>query len=92
MFYVRNTESAGAIVPMVLDKTNACQRSNCTDVREWHQHCLLRYRSHQELFAYSKSDFHPQPCVVFTLCDYLIIKRSFPFLSQPLMYHTRVAI
>ena len=39
--YVRNTESAGAIVPMVLDKINACQRSNCTDVREWHQHCHL---------------------------------------------------
>ena len=30
--YMRNTESAGTIVPMVLDKTNACQRSNCADI------------------------------------------------------------
>ena len=32
--YVRNTESAGAIVPMLsFGQINACQRSNCTDVR-----------------------------------------------------------
>ena len=27
--------------------------------------------------------FIPNPCVVFTLCDYLIIKLSFPVLSNP---------
>ena len=29
--YVRNTKSADAVVPMVLDKTNACQRSDCAE-------------------------------------------------------------
>ena len=29
--YVRNATSAGAVVPMVLDKTNACQRSDCAE-------------------------------------------------------------
>ena len=29
--YMRNTESAGTIMPMALDKTNACQRSDCAD-------------------------------------------------------------
>jgi len=34
--YVRNTKSADAIVPMALDKTNACQHSDCAHVREGH--------------------------------------------------------
>ena len=29
--YVTNTKSADAVVPTVLDKTNACQRSNCAE-------------------------------------------------------------
>ena len=29
--YVRNTKSADAVVPMVLDKPNACQRSDCAE-------------------------------------------------------------
>ena len=29
--YVRNATSADADVPMVLDKTNACQRSDCAE-------------------------------------------------------------
>ena len=32
--YVRNTKSADAIMPMALDKTNACQRSECAHVRK----------------------------------------------------------
>ena len=29
--YIRNTKSTDAVVPMVLDKANACQRSNCAE-------------------------------------------------------------
>ena len=39
--YVRNTKSADAVVPMVLDKTNACQRSDCADVREGHHSVIV---------------------------------------------------
>ena len=28
--YMRNTDSAGTIVPTILDKGNACQHGNCT--------------------------------------------------------------
>ena len=40
--YVRNTKSADAVVPMVLDKTNACQRNDCEDVSEGHHSALSR--------------------------------------------------
>ena len=46
--YVRNTKPADAIVPMALDKTNACERSDCADVREWH-HSVIFVLSRQEL-------------------------------------------
>ena len=62
--YVTNTKSADAVVPMALDKTNACQRSDCADVRGGHRFvifCAVSSRTNSKTLLVQSPIFIPNP-------------------------------